>query len=79
MTILKFYPMAALQAAAPPPQQPGRRASPLGGAGRGAAIGGYLSIVPLKLEPVAERYRRSHYERGRRAMKLAYPVYTHTH
>ncbi len=52
-----FDPMATPQATAPPPQQQGRQASPLGGAARGAAIGGYLSIVPLNLEPVAERYR----------------------
>ena len=34
-----FDPMAAPQATAPPPQQQGRQASPLGGAARGAAIG----------------------------------------
>jgi hypothetical protein len=46
------------------------QASPLGGAARGGtAIGGYLSIVPQKLEPVAHRYRRPRDERRRRAMK----------
>ncbi len=70
MTILKFYSMAAPKAIAPPPQQQGRQASPLGGAARGGtAIGGYLSIVPQKLEPVAHRYRRPRDERSRRAMK----------
>ena len=34
-----FDPMAAPQATAPPPQQQGRQASPLGGAARGATIG----------------------------------------
>ena len=34
-----FDPMAAPQATAPPPQQQGRQASPLGGAARGAAVG----------------------------------------
>ncbi len=39
MTKLKFDPLAAPQATAPPPQQQGRQASPLGGAARGAAFG----------------------------------------
>ncbi len=34
-----FDPMAAPQATAPPPQQQGRQANPLGGAARGAAVG----------------------------------------
>ncbi len=34
-----FDPMAMPQATAPPPQQQGRQASPLGGAARGAALG----------------------------------------
>lgn len=34
-----FDPMAAPQATAPPPQQQGSQASPLGGAARGAAVG----------------------------------------
>ncbi len=60
MTKFECCPMAVPQATAPPPQQQGRQASPSGGAARGGTtIGGYLSIVPLKLEPVAERYRRS--------------------